>query len=166
MWLKDLLSGPRRAPEVTRTIGDVSPRVSRKMVGYWEEKRDLGPPSRLPHPAKLVDRSWRAEQRDEIIAYLRQGNVLSVYGGFSYCRFEGCGVSGIEMGTCDLTDGEWVWPQGLPHYVEAHDVRLPDQFVQTMETNCFRVPPLNISPDNFDGSFWQKWSEENTAVSE
>src|SRR5262245_15617423 len=68
--------------------------------------------------------------------------------GFSYCRFH-CGkrwrpwgycVSSDLLGTSELTDGEWLWPEGLPHYIDAHDVCLPEEFVARMELHGWRVP--------------------------
>ena len=32
-----------------------------------------------------------------------------------------------------MSDGVWQWPEGLVHYVECHSLRLPDEFVATME---------------------------------
>ncbi|CBN76468.1 conserved unknown protein [Ectocarpus siliculosus] len=33
------------------------------------------------------------------------------------------------MGCTTLTDGKYVWPEGLAHYIEEHAVRPPDDFV-------------------------------------
>lgn len=38
------------------------------------------------------------------------------------------------MGHRDLTDGVYVWPEGLAHYVKAHAVRLPDDFLAHVRT--------------------------------
>jgi len=34
------------------------------------------------------------------------------------------------MGCGDITDGVWVWPEGLGHYVGVHGVRLGEEFVK------------------------------------
>ena len=47
--------------------------------------------------------------------------------GMSYCRF-GCGWNGAA----ERSDGVWVWPDGLAHYVERHHVMLPQAFVAHM----------------------------------
>src|SRR5262245_48523055 len=66
--------------------------------------------------------------------------------GFSCCRFD-CGIPDNEMGSCDLYDGKWLWPEGLAHYVERHSVRLPDEFIQTMRSHSWPVPTgLEFSP--------------------
>jgi hypothetical protein len=68
------------------------------------------------------------------------------------------------MGSWDLSDGEWVWPQALAHYVQRHWVYLPEEFVDTMRSNDWRVPPNNErlslgggQPD-YDWSFWTTWA--------
>eukprot|EP00904_Undaria_pinnatifida_P009632 jgi/Undpi1/579/HiC_scaffold_10.g04043.m1 len=33
------------------------------------------------------------------------------------------------MGCCTLTDGTYVWPEGLAHYLSEHAVRPPDDFI-------------------------------------
>ncbi len=39
-----------------------------------------------------------------------------------------------------LTDGAYVWPADLPHYVRNYHVRLPNHFVIHMRRNDFQVP--------------------------
>ena len=64
------------------------------------------------------------------------------------------------MGTQDLTDGTWVWPEGLAHYVRVHGIALPDEFVAHMAAHDFGVPPHTTS-----GPFaprtderWRQWA--------
>jgi hypothetical protein len=128
-----------------------------RAVGYWREELEL-----LPHPRWFVRPRWRHTERPRIIAYLRSGHVYASYLGFSWCRFR-CGIDDTEMGTSDLTDGQWFWPEGLAHYVACHGVRLPDEFVQTMAGNGWRVPEGSsvAGPDegrHCDLSFWRSWS--------
>ena len=94
-------------------------------LGYWFNELA---PNNYPRPQALVGR-WQPARRAAVAAYLRSGTVFERYGGLSYCRFH-CGVANRELGVCDLFDGQWIWPSGLAHYVEAHDVRLPERFVR------------------------------------
>ena len=105
-------------------------------VGYWRSEYQ----PMLPHPQHLVEPGWRQQERDSILAYLRAGHIYAGYLGCSRCRFD-CGIPDEEMGSQDLTDGEWVWPEGLAHYVECHAVRLPERFVETMQEQV-EGPPL------------------------
>jgi len=40
--------------------------------------------------------------------------------GYSTCR-----ICGQLNGTSELTDGRFIWPEGLPHDVRDHQVALP-----------------------------------------
>lgn len=90
-------------------------------IGFWFNERAPGP---YPRPQALVG-GWAEGERAAVIAYLRGGVETAAYFGPSWCRF---GCKGA-LGHRDLGDGTWVWPEGLAHYVEAHDVRLPERFV-------------------------------------
>lgn len=149
----------------------------RKDVGYWQSE-EWEP--YLPHPRYLVEPGWRKNERSLIVAYLKSGHQYSRWQGYSYCRFD-CflknrkkAISELErralvdealtMGSRDLTDGEWIWPEGLAHYVEKHDVCLPDSFVETMQKNSWMVPTKNDIESRFDLSlktdicYWVNWS--------
>jgi hypothetical protein len=76
------------------------------------------------------------------------------------------------MGDSDLTDGIWVWPEGLEHYVRHHHVRLPGQFIHTMRDFGWRVrdantlPRLMLQPEGSSISqvtydFWINWARES-----
>jgi hypothetical protein len=119
----------------------------------------------FPDPHALVDPGWERERRGKIADYLRQGRVETVYAGHSQCRFEDCGFPTRDMlGTRDFTDGEWLWPEGLWHYVQEHHVRLPAEFVAHMETSGFAVPVgAGGSVDGvLDSDWWCRWAAENT----
>jgi len=91
-------------------------------VGFW---RSLFEPL-LPDPAGFVNAAWAAPERDQALAYLRRGRPLNAWMGSSWCRF-GCGEP--RMGAADLTDGTYCWPEGLAHYLEKHQVRLPAEII-------------------------------------
>ena len=66
------------------------------------------------------------------------------------------------MGSTDLSDDEWVWPEGLVHYVEAHDLPLPDAFVVTALSG--RRPSLAkpLILEGVDHEYWNTWFREVT----
>ena len=76
------------------------------------------------------------------MAYLRNGHYRGAALGFSACRFE-CRDKYGMLGSGELTDGEWVWPEGLPHYVERHGVMLPEEFVASASAREWKVPPID-----------------------
>lgn len=95
-----------------------------KIIGYWK-----GPQSeQYPHPSALVDLDWDEDEKQQVIDYLNQGKPIFHYRGFSWCRF-GCSRE-VDMGTSEMTDGEFVWPEGFVHYVVEHNIKPPTQFIQ------------------------------------
>jgi hypothetical protein len=137
-----------------------------KAVGYWwsHPKYRFPKNDRFPDPTLLVCPSWCAGERERIAAYLRAGRTYARWRGMSYCRFE-CGLSDADMGSRCLTDGEWVWPEGLPHYIEWHRVRLPDELVASMRRNDWKLPQdsgqaIHITHGSPDTSFWIAWGRK------
>lgn len=100
---------------------DVAQRAPLILIGYWR-----GPnTTELPDPRDFVDPSWGRYDRRQVQQYLEDGMVARVYRGMSSCRF--CGEL---VGHREQTDGTYLWPEGLAHYVADHDVRLPAEFVR------------------------------------
>jgi len=135
-----------------------------RMVGYW---RGVPPIELLglPDPAALVAPAWEADRREQIVAYLRAGVAVAHYAGYSSCRFADCRhPERARLGSKDLSDGAWIWPEGLWHYVRDHAVRLPDELVAGAAARDF-TPPARLPPGELsaDPSFWLRWSAEHTA---
>ena len=136
-----------------------------KAIGYWQGDEEPG----LPHPEHLVRDGWLPDERAKIIAYLDAGREYMAFMGYSFCRFK-CGIDEAELGCRDLTDGEWVWPEGLAHYLENHDVILPAEFVDSMRARNWTVPANPVIPDIetgqefMDMSFWLEWSSRKVGA--
>jgi len=111
-------------------------------VGFWKDTKAILDLSGLfhdrPDPRGLVDHKWMKGKRERIAQYLDAGQRINQSMGYSYCRFE-CGVVGSAMGTADLTDGTYLWPEGLSHYVRMHHVRLPKKFTRHILENLWKL---------------------------
>lgn len=138
-----------RVARYSEPLKQQSPRHTLKRIGYWApaphwswaaSHKDGQPP--WPDIHRAVRPRWRSAEREQLVAYLRNGLRCSGALGFSACRFE-CRVTYSILGSGELTDGEWVWPEGLPHYVERHGVILPEEFVATASARGWRVPPAD-----------------------
>lgn len=92
-----------------------------KAIGYWHSEEQPG----LPDPAWFKDNNWDKTEKQAVIDYLKKGETVVEYRGWSWCRF---GCSGA-YGSADLTDGTYIYPEGLVHYIEKHNVRLPVDFI-------------------------------------
>jgi hypothetical protein len=138
---------------------DTQPRVL-KAIGYWIDK-DADP--RWISPRILVDRDWQPSHRARLVEYLKLGAPCARYMGYSWCRFR-CKTPDALMGTKDLTDGVWQWPEGLHHYVEEHGIRLPDEFVNDVVARRF-VHSDSLDSENYviDWSFWGNWCRAEKA---
>ena len=68
------------------------------------------------------------------------------------------------MGASCLTDGKYIFPEKLSHYVGCHNVRLPDEFVNHIKT----YKPINmlVNESNYyiDNNWWQQEQGFNTNV--
>lgn len=92
-----------------------------RRLGYWlsGDRPDLSDPSRW------VDTSWNSEDRELVARYFRHATIARAYFGSSRCR-----LCGANNGSAELTDGRYLWPEGLAHYIENHFVRLPAEAEQ------------------------------------
>lgn len=130
-------------------------------IGYWPSAADPDA-SKFPDPKTLVRHDWLpSESRARLLRYLRSASLFQGSWGHSFCRFE-CGVNCRVMGSREYWDGAWVWPEGLAHYVECHDVCLPDEFVQRAlaspaddSSGAPECPGLEV-----DWSYWLAWSAQ------
>lgn len=109
-------------------------------VGYWGD-RDRG----LPDPRALVDESWEAAERHLVTDYLVRGFVARAYLGYSACR-----ICGAQNGSLEFTDGVFLWPEGLAHYVTAHAVRLPANFVDHVRSFTDEIEAADV-----DEAWWR-----------
>jgi hypothetical protein len=91
------------------------------LIGYWSGS---GASESWPNPEDMVDSAWDKEDRDAVADYLQRGHIARLYMGYSPCR-----ICGERNGVLELSDGTFVWPEGLRHYVIEHQVRLPDRFI-------------------------------------
>lgn len=91
-----------------------------RRIGHWGS----GSPDGLPDPESLAGASWDAMEREDVEDFLTRGFVSRAYLGYADCR-----ICGEQVGSLELSDGIYCWPEGLHHYVQAHDVGLPREFI-------------------------------------
>jgi hypothetical protein len=89
-------------------------------IGYWRSRDEPD----LPDPREHVDPSWDPRERARVVAYLTAAERVVQWRGLSPCRLCGC-----WNGSACLGDDAYNWPEGFAHYLEAHDVRPPAEFV-------------------------------------
>lgn len=110
-------------------------------------------------PQAIVSALGPVEPDGRVIAYLRSAQVVETYRGLSHCRYD-CGISNREMGHRELSDGVWIWPEGLAHYVERHYLPLPQEFLETAQRHAWQPPEIDTAAElSVDKEFWELWFE-------
>lgn len=112
----------------------------------------------LPAPQWLVVSDSRLAA---VADYLDSGLVYKKYRGYSWCRF-GCDIPSDSMGSCELTDGLWVWPEGLSHYLRCHSVGLPEDFMVHALSGYLPKEIGSHTPPDY--SCWVSWASAYRSV--
>jgi hypothetical protein len=93
------------------------------LIGYWHNIYE----PEWPDPAWFVDYSWDESIKKRVMAHLESGIQMPLQtAGYSWCRFR-CGEK--SLGSLEYTDGKYIWPEGLEHYIKVHGIRLPNSIV-------------------------------------
>ena len=124
-------------------------------IGYWHSVQMPN----FPNPGAFVDETWDQHERARIVRYLQSGLVVAATAGTSWCRFR-CGISNV--GSAELTDGIYSWPEGLAHYVDKHNVRLPYEVVKTM-LSIRKKSPVDHTTEA-DWTWWQSLKGCNSSI--
>lgn len=146
-----------------------------RAIGFWREpqyewRADIRKhvylgwaPGWTAYPQAIVDALGPCKPDPNVLSYLRSAVVFETYRGFSHCRFE-CGVANQEMGHREFTDGIWVWPEGLVHYVDKHDLPLPAEFLETIDQHSGQAAAVDVNSDApIDCDFWESWFTKVTS---
>jgi len=125
-----------------------------KLIGYWMQSlRDTD----YFLPQEFVG-ELSHEVRKAIADHLDAGADFEVYRGFSWCRF----CRDFKNGCRELSDGCWVWPEGLSHYVRQHRVVLPREFIDHVLAGRSPIPEVNWDR-SVDAEFWIEWCRLNAS---
>lgn len=140
-----------------------------QLIGYWKVALEDEYPFAQEAIAEL-DPTVRLR----VAEYLESGLLFQSYRGFSGCRF--CGE---DNGSEELTDGVWIWPNGLAHYVRTHGVGLPDEFISHATRTCaLPITPSSV-PEKWvwseygcletphfqvDEEFWKSWAGQRRTL--
>jgi len=90
----------------------------------------------LPWPGDMIDATWDLRERRAVTAYVNHENFIGPrYMGHASCLL----CNKLDNGAADCTDGIYVWPEGLGHYVETHSVKPPQEFVDHIIRELMRI---------------------------
>lgn len=112
--------------------------VSLIQMGFWSSEQEPD----WPDPIMMMDAQWDQFEKETVTAYLKNGQRLRQYMGHATCR-----LCGDRVGTWDFSDGTFVWPEGLAHYVAAHTIRPPQRFIDHVKGHEEQVKRMVYSSD-------------------
>lgn len=96
-------------------------------VGFW---RGHGSDNdQYPDVKDYVDYSWDKSEKRQVLSHVTSGKEGRRQRGSSKCR-----ICGESNGSTDITDGVYVWPSGFAHYITAHGVKPPQNFISHCAT--------------------------------
>ncbi len=120
------------------------------LIGYW--RGDDAPD--WPLAQEWVDPKWDPKERLVSIDWLRSGAPIIHWRGLSKCRF-----CGRRNGASELSDGVYIWPEGLRHYLEEHRLRLPQAIVRrALERPVIPLEALNqvdVAVSDIEREWWR-----------
>ena len=127
-----------------------------RYIGRWiRSLKD----TEYPPPHELVG-EYDPTVQPKIVAYLNSGHVLRVYRGYASCLFR----SNYSEPYTEKTDGSWVWPCHLSHYVQTHNVLVPPEFICNVAAST-GLPAFNeewrSEKDTLE--YWRSWCTENAS---
>jgi hypothetical protein len=106
-----------------------------KFIGFWAQSQaemllQLGVKIIFPWPADLVDETWTNDlngkrEKHKILYYMKMQPKVEHWLGYSWCRI----CDKHNNGASDQSDGVYYWPEGYIHYIEEHNVKPPQEFI-------------------------------------
>lgn len=89
-------------------------KTNNKEIMFWSETLD---------PNKLIGTSDQipADKLKKVCQILRSGRVAARCRGYANCR-----ICDLRLGSKDLKNDEFVWPERAEHYIEVHRVWIPE----------------------------------------
>jgi hypothetical protein len=130
-----------------------------RVIGLWFGPHAPG----WPDVQRFVDPSADQVQRERIAQILDDGRRTDrVYMGYSRCR-----LCDSINGSGEFTDGVFIWPEGLSHYIRRHQIRLPDAIEETLiqpaATDAEVEYAVTGSNEERDTDWWRSITLPNAA---
>lgn len=114
-----------------------------KWFGFW----NLTGRDDLPYPraCDVIDVTFAPEDKPRLIKYLRNcpvvaSKMIAHKGKCDFCEKQ------LVLSTFQ-SDGVWLWPSSLVHFVEDHSAALPDRFIEHMRMRSHTPCDLDTTID-------------------
>ena len=111
------------------------------LIGYWEGDMEPG----WPRVTDFVDELWDETERHRVASYLEQG--FNPWAGTAQAGISLCRLCRKGNGSAERTDGVYIWPDGLAHYVREHGVRPPVSVIRHIIGRQAGMHPERVDED-------------------
>jgi hypothetical protein len=105
-----------------------------RWFGFFSEDHD----SSIPPVDEFIDQDWRPSDWEQLANYVAHAPVV-LASAMLPVKCPLCDESYLDPGSYS-SDGEWLWPTSLAHYVTRHYVRPPDALIEHIRKNGFKIP--------------------------
>lgn len=140
--LDDLEAFPRNPDTVPAWMKTVLPHAERVAEVAWRFRHARLFDHRDAAGKPVVNRPPVAEaDRAAILAYLNGAHVVMGGRGFDPDLFDP--TSAADVPAAFHTDGTWIWPASLPHYLAKHGIPPEPDLVTHLRANGFTPPVLD-----------------------
>lgn len=125
----------------------VPSRAGKKNVrwyGFWKEQ---GPSyANFPSILESVSQDWPERQNNSLLHYLVTSPLLSVTfrGACLFCGELCYLLKDEQLSTALRTDGVWVWPDEIVHYIEHHGVMIPSDMFSHIKKKRYRIKSVDV----------------------
>ncbi len=121
-----------------------------KAFGFWKNTSE-----KFPDITDFIS-SDKMKNAEAFAQYLNNGSCIVASPGMTKCF-----LCGAMLGPESInTDGVWIWPSTLSHFVIEHKVHLPAAFSDTIEQKQFIMPDVTEEQRTKVDDEWGKAYEE------
>lgn len=112
----------------------------KRIIGYWKEDKHYF--KRQDFLMSLIELKSKEKNysKEFVLSYLNSGELLTGVRGPGPDLLDNSKEI-VGKGSC-ITDGYWIWTVDVPYYVENYDIGLPEEFVDHMAKNDYKIPKI------------------------
>lgn len=96
---------------------------------------------------EAIRNGYELDDRELVASFLANGKTVAVSPVWIDCRY--CRQKNIA-GRAWRSDGIWLWSSDLPHMLMAHNIALPDEFVQHIRDRGYSAESGDFDCESLD----------------
>jgi len=110
-----------------------------RWYGRWKEDAHDTAIEQFPSIIDVSGAEWDEDEIQKVASYLRSGAIAIASPGIARNVVDGTQFAAT---TSWRSDGVWLWPDTLAHYLERYRIRLPAKLIDHIRANGYVVPTV------------------------